>query len=237
MMQTVLPSQIIIADDGSDDRTKKIIDNFTERAILNIKHVWHEDLGFRKTVIMNKALKYANHDYVVQIDGDIILDKNFIKDHLEQAEKGFFVRGTRSHISESFVSQMIDQQKVDFKFWSKGVKNRFNAIRIPSLTWLMTKREKSGRNVRGCNMAFWKSDFIKVNGYDNDLCGWGHEDEELATRFVNNGIMKKSVKLACVQYHIFHKLASRAREDMHDSQLMKVRDEKILIAENGYNEL
>lgn len=234
LCQSVLPSQVIIADDGSDDRTKNVIANFVEMNRVEIKHVWHEDLGFRKTEVLNKAVKQADSDYIIQIDGDVILDKHFIADHLKQMEDGMFVRASRAHITERLLPILYVSQKIDFKFYSKGIRNRFNALRIPWLVWLVKKVELSGENVRGSNFAYWKSDFIKVNGYNNDLKGWGHEDEELATRLVNNGVFKKNVKLCCIQYHIFHKLASRALTYQHRNSVLKVRENKILSIMNGY---
>jgi glycosyltransferase involved in cell wall biosynthesis len=43
LFQTRPADEIIIADDGSDDRTRTLIDSFRDR--LPIKHVWHEDQG------------------------------------------------------------------------------------------------------------------------------------------------------------------------------------------------
>ncbi|MBE8722318.1 glycosyltransferase family 2 protein [Sphingobacterium pedocola] len=234
MKQSKLPKEIVIADDGSDRDTAEIIDKYRIVNKVPIKHVWQEDLGFRKSLIMNKAVKGASYEYIVQIDGDVILNRNFIEDHLIVAERSTFVRGTRAHIRKEYVQEMFLNSQSDFKFYSKGIKNRFNAIRLPSLSWLVSKRELSGRSVRGCNMAFWKTDFVQVNGYNNDLKGWGHEDEELATRLVNNGIIKKSVKFRCIQYHIFHPLASRELENIHDDLLFDVRNNKIIRCENGY---
>ncbi|SEG69740.1 glycosyltransferase family 2 protein [Sphingobacterium lactis] len=230
--QTVIPTEVIIADDGSKDATKAIIEKYNGQ--LAIKHVWHPDEGFRKCIILNKALHEASTPYIVQIDGDVILDRNFIKDHLQVAEKGCFIRGTRSHIEEDFLPYLFKHKKVDFNFLSKGVKHRFNALRLPMLAGLMIKKKSNSYSVRGCNMGYWLDDFINVNGYNNDLQGWGHEDEELAARFVNMGILKKSVKLRCIQYHIFHPLAARSQENTHEKTIDIVRADGIQRTENGY---
>ena len=81
--QTLLPNEVLIADDGSDERTANLIQQFKEQhPTLNIIHVWHEDNGFRLAAIRNKAIRIAQSDYIIQIDGDIILDHNFIAYHL-----------------------------------------------------------------------------------------------------------------------------------------------------------
>ena len=66
-------------------------------------------------------------------------------------------------------------------------------------------------------MAYWKADFVKVNGYNQDITGYGEEDSELASRFTNNGIKKRKIKLTAVQYHIYHQVFSRARRNANAS--------------------
>jgi len=236
LKQTVLPAEIIIADDGSTDDTRVLVAKYQSISPVPIKHIWHEDQGFRKCLILNKAIHQVSKDYIVQIDGDIILNRNFIEDHIAVAEKGCFVRGTRTLITEAMATEVLSNKKIDFHFYSKGLRNRFNAIRIPFLAGLLTKRLLSGANVRGCNMAYWKTDFIKVNGYNNDLQGWGHEDEELAIRLVNSGVLKKAIKWRCIQYHIHHKLASREQEFVHHQKLDAVRVKRLIECEFGYKE-
>ena len=229
-----MPDEIVIADDGSGAYTRDLINKF--RAILPVPlhHVWHEDTGFRKSLILNKAIKVASGDYIIQIDGDVILDKNFVKDHLSIAEEGTLVRGTRAHISEKLQPELFINGQINFSFYSPGVKHRFNALRIPQLAWFFAGKKKSSKSVRGCNLAFWKKDFIAVNGYNNDLQGWGHEDEELAARLVNSGIMKKCLKLKGVQYHLSHRIASRSQEDKHDFILRKTLEKHVKYCNNGY---
>src|SRR3546814_319958 len=83
--QTVLPTEIIIADDGSTEETKNATVDWSKRTHIPLIHVWHADQGFRLSEIRNKAIQRAAHPYIIQIDGDIILDSNFIEDHLKSA--------------------------------------------------------------------------------------------------------------------------------------------------------
>lgn len=86
-------------------------------------------------------------------------------------------------------------------------------------------------------MGFWRKDFIRVNGYNNAMEGWGHEDEELAARFINAGLRKKKVKLAAVQYHLHHKTASQEQEPLHCLVLENVRTQLIIACTNGMAQL
>ena len=232
--QTMAPLEVIVADDGSGSETERIVKKFQEILSIPVIHVWHEDTGFRKSLILNKAVKASSGEYIVQIDGDVILDKHFISDHISVAEKGYFVRGTRSHISEKMLKDVFKEAKTDFNFFSRGIIHRFNSIRFPFLSFLIQRKGRKSNSVRGSNFAFWKQDYVLVNGYDNDLQGWGHEDEELATRFVNNNILKKAVKFKAVQYHLTHAHAPRTQKDFHTITLSNTHLKQLKACANGY---
>ncbi|HEY0176174.1 MAG TPA: glycosyltransferase family 2 protein [Pedobacter sp.] len=232
--QTVLPAEVIIADDGSGHETKALVERLQLDFPVPLIHIWHEDNGFRKSLILNKSIKRSSGDYIIQIDGDVITDKHFIEDHLNTAERGFFVRGTRAHIKESRLPEIFSKERTDLSFLSAGIINRFNAIRLPLFAFLAERKRDTSDRVRGSNFAYWKSDFILVNGYNNDLQGWGHEDEELAARFINNMILKKVIKLTAIQFHLSHRQAARDNESRHGDAVRTTLKKKLKVCINGY---
>ncbi|WP_407429648.1 glycosyltransferase family 2 protein [Arcticibacter sp.] len=233
--QKMLPTEVIIADDGSGENTRKVIERFKKTLPVPVIHVWHNDRGFRKTEILNKAIKESSSVYIIQVDGDVILHPCFISDHLEIAEKNAFVRGTRARLTKQMTEETIRSGKTGFHALSKGVYHRLNAIRLPIFKTLGIRKEMRSRSVRGSNLAFWKSDFVLVNGYNNDLQGWGHEDEELAARFINNRIIKKIVKLSAVQYHLHHEESARDQESFHSTTLDNTVKNTLKFCANGYS--
>lgn len=234
LQQSVLPGEVIIADDGSDKRTEELILQFRRSFPIPLKHIWHEDKGFRKTLILNKAVSITEGDYIIQIDGDVILDRNFMKDHQTVAEAGFFIRGTRGRFNAKATKELLSKGLKPRYFFSAGLTNRFNALRIPFIGHHISKKSASGRSVRGSNLAFWKEDFIRINGYNNDFCGWGHEDEELAWRFVNSGTHKKVVKLCAVQFHLHHKEASQENEPSQRNHINVIIEKRAKNCANGF---
>jgi GT2 family glycosyltransferase len=216
--QSILPAEVIIADDGSTQATADIINEIKTHAPFNLKHVWHEDFGFRKTIILNKAIAKASGSYIIQVDGDVVPHKHFIKDHLEFAEAGVYVAGTRVNTNEALKNRIIMQQLINVPLLASGSKNFFNSLRLPFLTRLLQNyrtAEKEIYYVKGCNMAFWKKDFIAVNGYDESFTGWGLEDSDLAIRLHKNGVRKKYLKMAAIVYHLWHKAFERDREEIN----------------------
>lgn len=236
--QTILPAEIIIADDGSDERTRKVIQNFISQTIIPVFHVWHEDNGFRKSIILNKAIQKAKSDYIIQIDGDIIASKHFIEDHLSAAEQGCFIRGTRANLNAFMSAEILAKKRITFNHKAKLIAKQMpNALRLPqSIATLCTRKEHSGKKVKGCNMSFWREDLLAVNGYNNLLQGWGHEDEELSWRLINNGIKKKIIKFSAIAYHIYHKQLPRTEEPSHCIVLQKIIQEKIRWTQEGISD-
>jgi glycosyltransferase involved in cell wall biosynthesis len=211
--QTRLPDRILIADDGSGYETEMVIDKYRRFFNIPVEHIWQEDKGFRKTLILNKAMKYATSDYIIQIDGDVILDRNFVKDHINNARKKTFVQGCRAILNEAKTREIIGNKNLSFKFFSKGIRNRFNALRLPFLSSLIKTDPYCSRNIKACNLAFWREDYVAVNGYDNLFYGWGLEDDEFAARLINYGVKKRRLKLAAICYHLNHEINSKYHEE------------------------
>jgi glycosyltransferase involved in cell wall biosynthesis len=236
--QTIQPNEVLIADDGSDERTSKLIQAFKlNHPNLNIIHVWHEDNGFRLAAIRNKSIRMAQSDYIIQIDGDIILDQHFIADHLSLKEKGFFVTGSRLLLGKQITDALLESEKVNFARLRWKGKNFFNTLRIPMFTGLLQNTYKTKGKylyyVKGCNMAFWKSDLYLVNGYDESFNGWGREDTDICIRLIHAGVKKKFIKFGGVQYHLHHALASRDQLDANDALIEQLKLNQISFCKQG----
>lgn len=233
--QHILPNEVIVADDGSKDETKVLIEKFQSNFPIPLVHIWHEDKGFRLAAIRNKAIAAAKNDYIIQIDGDIIVHRNFVKDHLNNAEKGQFLFGSRVNIQEAFLNELFAKKVTNFHFFSKGIKKRFRTIRLPYFTKFVKQNHVVSSKLRGCNMSFWREDIIKINGYNEAFVGWGGDDSELANRLHNAGIAGKRLKFAAVIYHIFHKEEDKSNLEKNIAIQMLSRNEKLAYAENGIN--
>ncbi len=207
--QTQLPEEIIIADDGSTSKTKLVIEKFKEEFKIPLHHVWHEDNGFRKSHILNKAIVKAKGEYIIQVDGDCIMHSNFIKDHLEFAQKNNYLFGSRVNIQKAHLPALFKNKQIHFNTFSKGIKKRTRALYVPFLSQFYKQKGEFSTKFRGCNTSFFKSDFIAVNGYNEDITGWGREDSELMFRFHNKKLMARRLRYRGIVFHIYHKGESR----------------------------
>ena len=234
--QSQIPNEIIIADDGSDERTKKIITNFSKKSKLKIIHSFQEDKGFRASKSRNRAISKANHEYIILIDGDMVLHDNFIQDHSKSAQFGYFVQGTRVLLSEKRTRQVFENHKFISHFLERGLKNRKNAIHSNFLSLIFTINKNFLSGIKTCNVAFYKKDCISVNGFNNEFEGWGREDSEFFMRLMNMGINRKTLRFNAIQFHLWHKEASRKSLKKNEALLQKTINEKLKWCEMGINQ-
>lgn len=233
--QSVLPDEIIIADDGSGRQTRELVAKFASTCNIPIKHTWHENHGFRKSLILNKAMQYASADYIIEIDGDIIMHPRFIEDHCRCAEVNAFVQGSRVMVRQPVSAALQTSRRARiFSFISRGISNRFNALRIPAIAFRLNRCKQVAANIKACNLAFWRRDFILVNGYNNEFEGWGCEDAEFVARLLNAGLKKKRLKFAAICYHLYHQLNSKYNVIRNEEIYATTLKGNATLCKNGY---
>jgi len=213
--QSVLPSEVIIADDGSTQETAQVINEFQQNTPVEIKHIWHPDDGFRLAAIRNKAIAKVTCDYIIQIDGDLILHPHFVADHQALKKEGYFVAGSRVMLSKKSTQALLENKSINLNKYAYP-RLDMNGIRNSILRrFLATRYKAKGKHtfyVKGCNMAFFKADLLKVNGYNEAFTGWGSEDREIAIRLINAGVKKQFLKNGGICYHLFHPSPSKETE-------------------------
>lgn len=207
--QSILPDEIIIADDGSREDTATVIKKLQRNAPVPIIHCWQPDDGFRLATVRNRAIAQAQNEYIIMVDGDIILHPHFIRSHVKYALANRFLQGSRVLLQEELTKNALKQKKIDFSFFRKGIKSRFNTLYLPWISNLISYQTDDLTRVRGCNQSFWRSDIIKVNGFNEDFVGWGREDTEFMVRMLNNGIHCLKIKLEGFGYHLYHPESSK----------------------------
>jgi glycosyltransferase involved in cell wall biosynthesis len=231
--QLTQPDEVIIADDGSDIELQKLITDFQQSFNLNIIHSWQKDKGFRAAKSRNKAIAKSNFDYIVLIDGDMILHPEFINDHINQAQPSYFVQGSRVLLTKDKTNQTLDQQKINFSLLSNGLQNRKNAIHSNFLSKLFSNKSNYLSGIRTCNMAFYKQDCININGFNNEFEGWGKEDSEFITRLLNSGINRKNVRFNAIQFHLWHNEYKRDSLEKNDAILQEAIENQTKWCYNG----
>lgn len=235
LQQKKKPLEIIIADDGSRPDTAEVISRIAATAPVPVIHSWQEDEGFRLAASRNKAIAKTRGDYIVLIDGDIILERNFIADHTRFARPGCFVQGTRVLLGEQLSREVLAGRKLHDPFCRRGVENRKNCLRSDILCRLFSYRDRGMYGVRTCNFAFWRADALAVNGFNEDFVGWGREDSEFTARLLNYGLVRRNIKFNALAYHLYHPLNDRAHLEANDQLLKTTVEQKLTWCEKGVN--
>ncbi len=203
--QSVLPDEIIIADDGSTDETAQLIKKIQKTSAVKIIHAWQEDDGFQLAKSRNNAIAKSHSKYLVMIDGDMILHRHFIKDHLDCAKSSTFLQGSRVLMDSTLTEHYLKHKICNIPSGLKGLKNPLNGYYFPWLSQIICHKKRiKHKGVRGCNMSFFKSDVVKVNGFNEEFVTWGREDSEFVERLFNSGVKRRNLKFRGIQYHLYH---------------------------------
>lgn len=225
--------EIVIADDGSGQNTKDLINEF--KHILNITHVWQEDDGFQKTRILNKAIVACKADYIVMSDGDCIPRADFLEVHQNNKEIGYFLSGGYFMLPMD-ISKKIDKDDIllgncfNLKWLKKNnLKISFKNNKLTSkgiVSKLLNNLTPTNPSWNGHNASGWKKDIVAINGFDERM-QYGGEDRELGERLTNSGIKAKQIRYSAICIHLDHPRGYKNQESI---------DKNLAIRETTKNE-
>lgn len=224
-LQTCQEIEIIIADDGSGDRTPDVVESFrTAQPGLPLSFVTQEDMGFRKTVILNKAIKLANTDYLIFIDGDMLLEKHFVQLHLHYRRQNHVLCGHRGvKLTESYTGKLLEGKKMFSTEPLNLIVQKFKGNLSHPLRGLIIKNPllrrfavHNRKNLSGCNFSLYRQAIEKVNGFNEDILEHGYNDYELGCRLVMAGYKIIDVSKLCNTYHLYHPTRKTGSEEIRE---------------------
>jgi glycosyltransferase involved in cell wall biosynthesis len=210
--QSLRPAEIVIADDGSTQETMLTIERLRQAFKLPIKHVWHEDDGFRKCEILNKAIVAATGDYLVFSDGDCIPRRDFLTVHARFAAPKRFLSGGLVRLPRELSHQIDINDIMSERVWSPAwllksglqLDKKYMMIAAPRrIAAVMDRLTTTRATWNGHNASGWRDDLLRVNGFDERM-GYGGEDRELGERLVNSGIRPVQIRHRAICIHLDH---------------------------------
>lgn len=205
--QRVMPDVITIADDGSDERTRIVVDEFRRQLQIPVLHVWQEDKGIRVARSRNNAAAVTDADYIIGIDGDLVLHRRFVADHIRFATPGAYLKGGRCKLNATVTERLCMEGVVPrlTPFMSGVKRKRANLLHcMPLARWLAPRYRRNKPGVLGCNESYYRSDMLAINGYDESYEGWGGEDTDFIVRLKLSGVRKLHLKFAGIACHLWH---------------------------------
>lgn len=243
--QTHPADEILIADDGSGPETKALLERYSE--LLPIRHVWHEDNGFRKTEILNRAVAESTADYLIFTDQDLVPRADFIETHVRHARKGAFLSGGCYRLpmeaSRAITEADIASGAAFNLGWlhEHGLEYDFRCSKLlhsPLFASVMNHITPAKATWNGGNASAWRTDILLLDGFDMRL-GYGGEDREFGERMVNAGMKPVQIRYSAVLLHLDHPRPYR-RDDIiaYNNSIRRItRRTRIIRTEHGISTL
>lgn len=233
--------EVVVADDGSTGETADMLAGLKDRVGYRLKHAWHEHEGFRAARIRNLAVLMAEGDYLIFLDGDCIPLKGFVEGHRWLAEPGWWVRGTRVALRREFTERVLREELIvtDWPLvrWVLASVQGDAGGPVPLARFRVQafRRRRPGRwqGARTCNLAVWREDFLRVDGFDESYVGWGREDSDLVIRLINAGVRRKEGRHAVPVVHLWHPSNVPSSLKSNDALLREVLEEGAVRARIG----
>ncbi|MFM7800299.1 MAG: glycosyltransferase [Planctomycetota bacterium] len=212
------PDELIVAEDGADAATAAVVAHHASVASAaqtapRLRHLQQPHQGFRVARLRNLAIAAATGDYIVFVDGDMLLHPRFVEDHARCARRGYWTQGVRVPLG-------ADASTLPGPL-SRG---RFGLRR--AALWYAPRLQRALRSpgagllaVKSCNQGFWQDDLLRVNGFDERFEGWGPEDKELCARLGHAGVRRQALLGGGIACHLHHPPAPRDRRAFNESLL------------------
>ena len=239
--QTDRGFELLVADDGSGTATAQVVTEWASRMPVPLRHIWHPDRGFRLAEIRNRAIRASTGSYCIFLDGDCMARPDFIAAHRRLAEPGWFVTGNRILLSRELTERILhdglEPEQWGLANWitqraRRGV-NRLEPLFDLPLGNLRYFRSRRWRGARGSNMAFWRADLDRVDGFDAAYSGWGREDSDIFIRMIRAGVLRKDGRFASGVLHLWHPDADRGHLAENERHLADVIDSPRVRARQG----
>ncbi len=250
--QSIMPYDILIADDGSTAETRDTVLEMQEKLkhAFPVKHIWHEDIGFRKPKILNETVRQSTGDYLIFIDGDCMAHRHFIRSHVENSSPEAILSGKRVEIGKELTMRLLDRGTILNSFnlrllWDAAMSRSRKveeAIMIKNRYLRhMTHRDRiTDDGVWGCNFSLSKDLFIAINGCDEDFLDGSIEDNDLGIRVLNQGKQVRSVRGLAIIFHLWHDSSWSFENDkyLHNLAILKRRiANREAVCKNGIKKL
>lgn len=245
--QTHRPFELLVADDGSGEETATVIRRIGRETELEPRHVWHEDRGFRKNVILNRAVIAARGEYLIFSDGDCIPRADFVAAHVRAAERGRFLSGGMLRLPPELSERVGPEEIREGRFadlawlrrqgWRPGHRalRLVEGERLRALFDLLTPTRAAWN---GHNASVWRDVVLAVNGFDGDM-GYGGEDRAFGERLENLGVRGKQIRHRAICFHLAHERPYKTAASLERNRRIRgrIREREETRARQGIAEL
>ncbi len=246
LTQTEKDFEVMLADDGSDANTKKVVEEYVARAFFPLRHFWQENKGFRKSRILNQAIREARGQTLIFLDGDCVPHKEFVAQHVALQRPGYYIAGRRVDLSAEFTAGLTPEGVESgilngvasglFRLWvdslrKQGSRPFHRAYMVKNPLFRQAFGLEKVVDLKGCNFSVARKDMLAIDGFDESFEGYGREDTDVELRLQNLGLKIRSGKNLCLQFHLWH--APRGFTPVNEDLLQEVKQTARVKAKRG----
>ena len=200
------PFEVVVCEDGSTESTAEVVERFAKTADFPIRLVTQEHRGFQAARCRNNGALASRAPYLIFFDGDCIFPSNHLQQHLRARRPGW-VRTGDSYRLEAEMSRRIDDAAIAseafVRYVSKRERRRLRRRWIKEECYSIMRHRTKPKVMAG-NLAVWRCDFERVNGFDEQFVGWGCEDDDLGQRLRQAGVRIGPIFGYTQAYHLWH---------------------------------
>jgi glycosyltransferase involved in cell wall biosynthesis len=215
--------EVVVTDDGSQDETDQIVRDLGRSVPFRVDFTTHPHETFQLARCRNEGARASSAPYLLFLDGDCVLPRDHVAIHLEARKPGIVMAGDCCRLDEPTSAQITAEVIRSNRYMEfvpaperKRLAGRhrrawyYNLIRHPSKPRLV-----------GNNVAVWRRDFERVNGYDEAFEGWGCEDDDFGIRLRRVGVR---VRFTIHLYHPPDVTAPKRWREGANVQYLKQKD-------------
>lgn len=247
--QSIKVDEIIVSEDGNSSVMQEFISTLN---IPNLIHLTQEDLAWRKNIALNNSIRKSTGEYLIFIDGDVLLHQRFVEGHLHCAKPKRVCAGKRVELGPNYTQKLFDKeltvQELSKHFIRKiislhkdSVRHYEDGIYVAPESYIYKNfiQKKAINYLIGCNFSCYKKDIESINGFNED---YRHpaigEDVDINWRFRADGTEVISCRNIAIVYHLWHKKGFGSAEGEINNKILKENfDSNRFVCLNGLKKL
>lgn len=198
--------EVVVTDDGSRDRTPQIVRQFAATVGFPVRFVTHPHAGFQLARCRNEGVAASTAPYLLFLDGDCVVPPDHVRIHLDRRRDNLVRAGYCALLAEATSERMTvaSIRRGDF-LRSLPLAQRWNLFKLNlNSRFYSLLRHPTKPKLFGGNIGIWRSDYERVNGYDENFFHWGCEDDDLRLRLRRAGVQIESILSWTNTYHLWH---------------------------------
>jgi len=212
-VQTRVPDEIIVADDGSDEATVSAMNRLLPACGMASTVVRQEKDGYRLAAARNKAIRAATGDILLFLDCDIALLPDAVALHEAESRSCRLLTGNRAIVDEVATGNLMAASPAPTaadweQAWTSADQTEVLAAAQQFAHdanlrhWHVARPHKP--KLLGCHFSLFREDVKRINGFDENFVGWGYEDDDFARRLYKAGVQPMSVIETARAMHLWH---------------------------------